>query len=200
MRRVRGLTLVELLVAVAVFALVMTGIFAAFRSGMFGYRSLEDRMQSVSSAALILSQLERDLHNAFAYDESDSGFSGTADTLEFFSRQKRPSGETLSLDLARVTYRYADERLLRTCRLNADALIDGAGEEEEFPSPVAELNFAYLYFDSKEKTIKEKSSWAGAEEQGDGGLPAGVRVTLLIQGRGRYPFSRSLYLAVLDTQ
>ncbi|MCX5715091.1 MAG: prepilin-type N-terminal cleavage/methylation domain-containing protein, partial [Candidatus Omnitrophica bacterium] len=67
MKKTKAFSLVELLIASAIFAVVMVSIYSAFRTGIFGYKNIRENIEIYQSARFILERINLDLRNAFAY-------------------------------------------------------------------------------------------------------------------------------------
>lgn len=81
MPRTQGFTLVELLVAVAVFAVVLGGVYRAFQTGFVARERTAARLDAARRAQTVLDAMATDLRNRVPY--SGRPFRGTADSLVF---------------------------------------------------------------------------------------------------------------------
>lgn len=188
----RGLTLIEMLVALTLTTLVVSATYAVMRSGTDAQRRGEALTDLLQTARVAMDRLSADLQSAvYVANEDAYTFVGTdseeagfpTDMLEFACVAANPRGaETRVSDLCRVRYfvdleeRTEEEGLLR----------------QEFPQPMAEeldpeeeelatremgrlvVGLDAMYYDSEEQDWME--SWEDRE-----GLPPAVRVTLVLQ-------------------
>ena len=104
MKNRRSFTLVELLIASSIFAVVMVALYAAFSSGVFGYRNIQERIDAYHQARLVLEHLDRDLRNSFAYSAADTKFSGQNDKVSFFSLVDDYRGNEIISAFAFISY------------------------------------------------------------------------------------------------
>ncbi len=118
-----GFTLVELIVASTLMALVLSGVYITFSTAVRSWRSGESNYKTYEDARRALGLLERELHSIPR--DAIHLMVGTNDSIEFVTMAQPLDVETASSErLIRVQYRMKDTRdggvLLRT-----EALVEG---------------------------------------------------------------------------
>ena len=187
----KGFTLIEILLATAIFTVVAASIYSAFYSGLFGYRNISEAINTYQGARLILERINRDLRNSFAYSGDDSKFNGGENGISFFTLADSYKEGRIVKEYAFVSYSLQENRLLRLCRRNEAALNDDSDmEPEEMPVEVSKLSFSYLEFNDMAKSLGETSQWSDSQN-----MPAAVKVNLAIKGKEKeVEFGRTIFL------
>ncbi|HXG62032.1 MAG TPA: prepilin-type N-terminal cleavage/methylation domain-containing protein [Planctomycetota bacterium] len=192
MRRPRGFTLLELLLALSISAVVLGAAYALFRAG----RSLSSRAEALAeisqAARAVLRRLEGDLRAAVRPSRAfDAGFRGTKggtealrrDRLEFVTATEAVPG---GIDLGAVSYWIIEEGtgagrrgLVRERRaaLTAETVEAGRPENVEEVAPEV-VGLGFRYFDEGEW----REEWDSAAV---GKLPRAVEATLWVRGEWR---------------
>lgn len=161
-REASGFTLVEILVALSILAIVMTILSGAFSTSAVTVRVVDERAEALSSLSGALDTLSQEVRGAY------DSFSGKPSTMTFtamtpFQGDDAPVVQTLS-------YEFEERRLLRrTYRTEPDAQAARAFlllEDVDEPS--------FSFFDGKRWT----DEW-----RVPGKLPAGVKVTFSYKRR-----------------
>jgi len=187
---VRGFTLVELLIASAIFSVVIVTIYSAFRSGFVSYRNIEEATNIHQSARLILKQINSDLRNSFSYKNNDTGFLGEKEKLNFYTLSDNYREDEIIEDYASVSYELETDKLMRISRRNWDSQ-DSASKTsaEEMAFGIEKINFSYGFLDEDGKTLKFQEFWNDKTK-----FPQVVKVELSIGNKVKYDFSRTIYL------
>lgn len=181
MKNRRSFTLLELLISISIFAVVMLSLYAAFSSGIFGLRRVEEEAVASETGYLALSRIGRDLRNAFAYSADDVKFTGQKNTLSFL---------TLGPEFTAVSYTLSGNNLLRSAGINKDALNTDSGIKPRVVAKnVKQIEFTYISCDPDTKELTEAGDWNDAAA-----LPVAVRVILTLEKRENAPLSRTIYL------
>jgi len=188
-KRIRSFTLIELLIATAIFSVVIVSVYSAFQSGVFGYRNINKAIDTYQSARLIMEQMSKDLMNCFSYSPAiETKFSGASNEVSFLTLVDSYKNDKLGRDYAFVRYNLSDGKLMRLCRTGADAL-KSASEiaAQEMKAGVTELAFEYIEYDDKAKSLKEPvKEWTDTKK-----FPAAIKITLAINGEA---FTRTVFL------
>jgi type II secretion system protein J len=189
MNRRAGFTLIEVLIASAIFAVVMVALYAAFSSGVFGYRNIDERVQAYQEAGFVLGALDRDLRNSFAYSPADTKFSGSTSEIKFFSLVNDYQGDEIAHSYAFMDYYLDNGKLMRLCRRNQESLKpDSEVKADELCSGVKGISFTYIYLDNGAR--KEVSAWDDPQR-----LPVAVKAQISLQKKYAYDFERTIYFA-----
>lgn len=190
MKSHKAFTLLELLIASSIFIVLMVTIYSAFHSGIFGYRNIEENIDIYQAARLILERINLDLRNSFAYKVDDAKFTGSQSELSFFTLTDTFSQEGIVQEVASVTYKLEENKLMRLCRENQDALNDKSdAEPQEMASNLKEIVFNYGYLKAGSQEIEWKDT---SDNQII--LPYAVKVTLILRVKTEYTFERTIYL------
>jgi len=189
MRRNQGLTLVELLIASAIFVVVMFTIYSAFNSGIFGYRNMEEAMDTYQAARQILERLNLDLRSSFIYSPEEVKFSATNKQISFLALVDVYREDKVTQKYASISYALEGNKLTRLCRTDQEALSKNSEIIPEEMADNAEISFSYLYLDPADNSLKEKDIW---DEKLI--LPLAVKIDLTIKSKIEAHFERTVYL------
>lgn len=180
-KRNSGFTLVELIVASTLMALVLGGVYVTFSTAVRSWRSGEANYQTYEDARRALGLLDRELHGIPS--DAIHLVTGTRTSLEFVTMSQPLDVETASSErLLRVQYRYKGDRsggvLMRT-----EALVEGPLPGTPIP-PSRELPVGLKTGRSHEfeiargvRALEFSYSWAGPPQPALPGMPpAPVRI------------------------
>ncbi|MDP1852600.1 MAG: prepilin-type N-terminal cleavage/methylation domain-containing protein [Candidatus Omnitrophota bacterium] len=187
----KGFSLVELLVAVSLFAVVMLSIYTSFGAGMSGYKDIEENIEISQAARQVLERMNLDLRNAFSYSGAEAKFSGTKSDISFLSLVDKFYNNGITQDYAMISYRLEGDRLMRLCRRNQEALKETSETEaEEIASGVEEISFVYGNILAIGQPLEWKDSWGGDPKV----LPAAVKIKLILKNKIKQEFERTVYI------
>lgn len=200
-----GFTLIEVLIATSIIAIVALSLYSAFQTGFLSYRKVDVSFELYQNARIILSRLELDLKNAFAYYVQDPKFSGQKEVLEFFSAVDSYSAGRKYHNIYRIKYELQGKVLKRSFRAGLKALSDEAlPVSEELSSDVKEITFEYaLGFENPDNPYEWRDSWL-SEEIGNTPLPLAVKVKLSLfepgakDKKGEAQFIKIIPIAIAD--
>lgn len=197
MKNKRAFTLAELLIASLVLTVVMVTIYASFRTGLFGYRNIEETINTYQAARQILERLNLDLRNSFAYSGEDAKFKGTVSELSFMSLADTFSQDKITQSYSFVSYSLNGAKLTRSCRKDKDSLNEKSETQpEEMPSDIGKLEFSYGVA-GDDGALKFQDSWAAEDApQEKKKLPAAVKVKLTLRNKMQEEFERTIYLTL----
>jgi len=187
MKKSRSFTLVELLIASSIFAVVMVALYGAFSSGVFGYRNIDERVSAYQQARQALERINRDIRNSYVYSSVDTKFSGASDKVSFMALVDDYSFLEFVRNVAFVSYYLEGDTLMRLCRRGQESLKDSSqSKADEMSSDIDKLTFTYVYEDNG--ALKEADAWDLAKK-----LPAAVKVKLSLKKKFTYDFERIVY-------
>jgi general secretion pathway protein J len=185
MRRQAGFTLIEILLAVAILAVVLAMVYASFdqTSALAGH--VEEVSDQFQGARIAFVKLNDELMSAYGFSK-DVTFIGTdalgpdgedADGLTFDTLARAvPEGRPGSYH-STVTYRMDGDRLLHQER--PEFMDPGAAGPPEWPLVEGLAGFRLRFLT---KAGEWKDGWNS--DAGDEGLPRAVEVTLLFPAKG----------------
>lgn len=143
-----GFTLLELLLAIGISALVLVSAYSGLRIGWMSYRRLDSQIQSYQSLRSGFSRLANDLRNSFLFNRLGNRsvvFSGTQEEMSFTALIKARNKEGVSyVEVAKVFYKLEEKNLLRAYIKGKDILNpDVKPEYEVFLADLTSLAFSY---------------------------------------------------------
>jgi len=192
MQKTKAFTLVELLIASSIFIVVMLTIYSAFHTGIFGYRNIEEAIDTYQAAGQILGRINLDLRNSFVYSANETKFEGENKQISFLALVDSYQEDKTVQDYAFVSYALEGNKLMRLCRINQDALNNESETKSEEMADNIEVIFTYFYIDPDDPTnnsLKEKGAWDDKVK-----LPAAVKINLTVKGKTESNFQRTVYL------
>jgi general secretion pathway protein J len=217
MRR-RGFTLIEIMVAVSVLAMVSTLVYGSFRGTFKTKAAIEAQAGRYRTVRIALERLSREVSQAFLSQNEDTGqaerrtlFVGQhksdVDELRFsYFGHQRLYQDADEADTAQVVYYGARSRedsrrmnLVRreTRRLGHVRAENAPGEVDILCDDVVRLKLEY--WDSRDKQWREDWKTTTADGQPDR-LPGRVKITLTVRDeRGKdVPFSTEARIAIQE--
>ncbi len=196
MRKPRAFTLMEMLIAVTIFAVIVVSIYSAFQSGIFGYRNIEDALDLNQAAFSSLDRMDTDIRNCFSFSSDDNKFSGDSGNISFLTLANIYEANRIKKSFAFVSYSVKDNKLIRLCRTGSAALnADSAISPEEMVENSG-IKFEYGYVQSG-RVVVYRNSWTDKKN-----LPSCVKVTLSAgsEAKARKVFERTIYLTAINEQ
>ncbi len=175
----RGFTLLELLVAMTLLAIVMVLLFGGLRLGTRAWESGEERSEELARLEVVQGFIRRQLSQAYPLvmpvnrAERRISFTGRPDTLEFTTLMPAHLGvggfHRLVLSVAAVTADGAGKRLVMRRRLFQPGVDDSPGlpdAEDEHESVLLErisgAEFSYYGATEANEEPEWRDAWEGA--------------------------------------
>ncbi len=176
-------TLIEVLIAVTIIAVIILSIYSSFNAGITAYKKMDTAFGSFQDARIILSILEADLKNSFIYSEESSFFKGSSSTLDFFSISNTYDKDEEYNSLCRIKYTLEGNILKRTVYSGFAALgADENAHPQELLSGIEKINFEYACISEEDdKAIIWRNFWPQNDNQ-TGQLPLAVKIKLNLVG------------------
>ncbi|OGG51572.1 MAG: hypothetical protein A3F84_06415 [Candidatus Handelsmanbacteria bacterium RIFCSPLOWO2_12_FULL_64_10] len=162
-----GFTLVELLMAVTIFAIVAAGVYQALSTGLSARRRGEDALERHRRAQMALDRVADDLRNMVSYGPEP--FRGEADGLRFPALLAGPGAFEAGLEVCLIAYAVTEEGVVRTVR----SIGGGASSRDELLPPSWEVGFQYLRTHAEGGEEEWTTEWENAW-----GIPEAVQITL----------------------
>jgi len=173
----RAFALVELLVAITIFALVITAIYSTFYVGIRAYRRTLNELDNYQEIDLALDRLAVELRNCYAseynQEENSGGFIGRKDFLSFYTIVDWYSQTRYSRQLARISFSFHDKAIFKSVKRDSEVFsTKEQNEEQQLLTNIDSFEINYLYFETEEKnSFVWKEDWIDRDA-----VPKGIRV------------------------
>jgi type II secretion system protein J len=192
----QGLSLLELMLAISIFAIVVVGIYSTFGAGLSVWRKTQKAQNLYQDIRLFLNKIEQDLENAVLYSDSEKSeyfnFEGEENKMSFFSLVHTFQTIPHHPELRRITYSFDEST--RTLQRLEQAFVHSTqeGESQEAEQIVAQiynLNFFYCYIDEDAiPPYKWMNIWNSGQD-----IPQGVKIELKV-GAEKLPFTKYVFI------
>lgn len=188
--KLKGFTLVEVIISCAIFAVVSLLIYSSFNAGLSGSRNIEENINLYQPVRKFFELINRDLRNSFAFSNNTTNFTGKENEVGFMTIVDSYYNDSKVPTYAFVSYNFENQVVSRLCRKNKESLNSQSEiAAKEVLSEVDSLGFEYGYYDNNETDFKWNNIW---EEQKK--LPSAVRVKLIVNPKVKKEFQRTIFL------
>lgn len=175
MKKNRGFTAVELIVAICISSMMVFAVYSSLSVGLGAYKRIKGFAGSQNDALLAFEKIERDISNTFMINGLE--FTGGSSSVSF------PDTSGASGPVVKTTY-YFDAQtgnLIREEQSYAAAMkkSEDEGKTRVELSPLKELKFEYCRYDDEKEACEWKDKWSGAEP------PIAVRVEAAFDSGGK---------------
>lgn len=178
-----GFTLLELLIAVTVFAIIAVSIYSSLGAGIRVWKRSSEAMSENQVLRLFFEMVSSDLKNAVRYyavpGSDQKNFEAEPGKISFMALVAAASKESKAhAELARVVY-YLDREKMAVCRKLATIRVGFDPEKAkavELVTDVEEKDFSFEYCypaDESRTSFDWKDGW-----EDDKNIPGGVRIKL----------------------
>jgi len=189
----KGFTLIELLVSISIFAVIMSSLYFAFSTGTFGWRNIEQNTASFQSALNLFGRINSDLRNSFPYNSDDSKFTGEEGKVSFLTLVNSNVAGGVEKDYANVSYWLEGVNIVRSLKLNKDALNDAkVAPTAIISNNIKGISFSYLKQKEGTDIMEEKNVWQSTD-----GFPDAVKITLTMLGAQAKTYIRTVYFPIV---
>lgn len=192
MRSSRGFTMLEMIVAIGIFAIIAAISYSALNNFLDARAHINNQNERLRALQTVFVLLEQDLRYAVnrtvrnEYGDVEPAFFGSADqALAAGERLRlttvRPAAGSAGLhQVTRVAWRLIDGELHRVAWRVLDRDIDSAEYQRRLMEDVDDFEIRYFSF-SGDSELRADSEWIGGAA-----LPAGVAVTVLPEDGAAY--------------
>jgi prepilin-type N-terminal cleavage/methylation domain-containing protein len=196
MRKQKAVTLIELLIVSSIFSVVMLALYTAFNTGVFGYKHIEENLDSYQAARQIINRINLDLRNSFSLSDAsgNTNFLGSPTEIGFLTLVDTFSGDNFKREYAFIAYKLEAGKLLRLCRKNTEALNNKSEIPAEEMAQGVEIKFSYAYLPVGQKELAFKDNWGINSEEEKKVLPVAVKIAFSLTGIAGQVFERTIYL------
>jgi len=170
-----GFTMIEMVIALSLFAVVVISAYGAFRSGFVAYQRIELQLGHRHELDMLVQQIGGELRAAFYY--APIPFEGKSDKIQFPARLWRYEDNQLTEDLYEITYQFRDSQLIKKEQKIKQKFSQERNAEAESLLPLASCKFQFAY-KSRDGELIWKNELSDKPYQG---LPRAVRI--MIKGK-----------------
>jgi len=182
--RRKAFVLIELLVALSIFAVVVTMLYRTFYTGLKAYHHTQSQLQLAKNTQRVIDKISVELRNSVApykapAQEAEAGSFGRGNYLSFFTVRDIYSSEGKEKALARVSYAYRDKTLFRKEQRDKDIFLgENNFTEEALLADIESFAFEYLVAEagSQGATFSWQQDWPCSSC-----MPRGIRMKFLVR-------------------
>lgn len=183
----KGFTLLELLIGLAIFSLVATGIYSALSMGIRSWRRVEESTERTQELRAVMERISQDLRNAFpswGIKETLWGpFLGDSSEMTFPTMKLTQNPEDLKKrwQIGMVRYALEGKKLKRWMKIDLQQDSEGSPvweNPEVWAEGISSISFQYAI--RQEESLGWKGRWvlSRKEESTPAEIPRMVKVSL----------------------
>jgi len=196
-----GFTLIELFIAISIFAVVAIALYSTFFAGISIWKRSAEGGDVYQNIRFILDDMTKDLKNSVYMYSNEEGsiyaFSGTDEEISFITLEDVTSEEETSRrELVKAAYRFdkTEDSLIRAKADKSMGFDIEKAEEEIVLKDIEDFKFEYCYeTDSDIEPYEWKEEWEEDKKK----IPRGVRVSFhSMAERERRPvkFTKTIFI------
>lgn len=171
----RAFTLIEMILAVALFAVVASSMYLAMRSGLLLHARSEEGLREAHMVQYFFREFDQELKHSFVYGEEP--FSGKEKELAFTTLKKTYSKEGARRDIVRVEYELKPTSIVKKMTFLTEKEKEPL-KTEILVSYTERPSFSYGYYDEVSDAIEWESEWDFEKQKN---IPKGVRCTMALR-------------------
>ena len=173
--RVEGFTLVEILISLAILAMIVTSTFTIFRSASQSWQKGEVRSERYQNARNAISRMSTEISQAVINSSPLCGFKGEKNKISFMSFVSAESGV---FELSEVEYWLDNSKkaLMRNDDVDPDYDFTTYDHSDILSDNISEL--AFSYFDGLAWT----DTWSSDKDKGIS-LPKAVKIKIKVEDK-----------------
>lgn len=170
--------MIEMVIALSLFAVVAISAYGAFRGGFAAYQRIESQLGSRHELDMLIRQMKTELRAALYY--APIPFEGKSDKLQFPARLWRYENNALKEDLYEVVYQFRDGQLVRSEQKIKKSFAEGRSPDLEPLLPLSSCRFQFAY-----KLHGGDIIWKNElSDKPYQGIPRAVRMVIQAKARG----------------
>ncbi len=188
-RRFFGFTFVELMIAITIFATVITAIYFTFHTGIRSWKRIEQDSNIYQEIRLAIADITRQLQNACPFSAENIQtvpFDGKGNSISFFSVVSFSDDPNI-LELAKINYEFLDGKLICSKIPVKDLLKSEPLEQDSYNEDILEVDnvgFEYYYKSNEENgNYAWKETWPKDpkdEEPNSDVIPRAVKIAFTV--------------------
>lgn len=201
-------TLLELILALSIVALVLTSSYSALRLGLLSYGRLDNQALAYQNVRNSVYKMSKDLHNAFLLSYHNSienkdywiGLKGSKTEVTFITLiQSKDKKGNLYVEVVKAFYKYENKQLLKAYIKGKDVFnFSLKPEYEVFLANVKAAEFSYALAKSPEsRTLIWKDAFNQDAKDKEEVLPVAFRISVIpdVKARPAFTVTKSIPLA-----
>ena len=146
-----GFTLIEMLLAVAIFAVVSSSLYFSMRTGILMYKRSEEGLRQSHAITFFLNRIDKELKNAFFY--LPEPFDGAQERLSFVTLRQSYSDDEDFVDIVKVTYSTNGKSITKETEF-LSRKTEVVKEKDILTGVLQDISFTYAYYDPDEEEIE----------------------------------------------